>query len=136
MSVPSRAEMLALIYTRLNGDSALATLLGGAGRVLNNIPQERVLPLLRFRMVNNSEWDTKDSDGYEGDIQIDIWTDYQGDELSLLIVDRVFDLMQLQPLTTTVGQNLYLRHTFHDSMVEPDGLTHHAVIRFRYINTT
>jgi hypothetical protein len=133
MSIPSHAEILKVAFERLNGDAALKALVND--NVFNHIPQERALPCLRVRWAQAGEWDTKDSDGVDGYIFVDVWTDHRGDKDALTITDRVLALLHLAPLALTTGQSLILRHDFVDTFTESDGLTHHTAIRFHHIAT-
>lgn len=133
--IPSHAEITKLLYARLSGNAPLMALVGN--RIFNHLPQDAPTPCLRFRWNQAGEWDTKDSDGHEGFCVIDVWTDYRGDKESQVIGDAVEALLHNHPLTgMTSGQSLLLRHDFSDSFTEPDGLTHHMMLRFRAIFTS
>lgn len=131
---PSYLEIMQLAYARLSGDAALSALVGGS--IFNHIPQERPLPCLRYRWEQVGEWDTKDSVGMDGTLVIDTWTDYRGDRLAAQVHDALMNLLHLRPLALVSAQSLILRHEFHTSFVEGDGLTHHAVDHFRHVATT
>lgn len=133
-SYPSYAEILKATYARLSGDVTLSTLVGGA--IYNHIPQEKALPCIRFRWESVNEWDTKDSVGMDGLLVIDTWTDYRGDKVAAQVHDAIMSVLNDQPLTLVSAQSLILRHQFHTSFVEGDGLTHHAVDHFRHVATT
>lgn len=126
-------EILKAISDRLNGDQNLKSI---CPSIFNHVPQEHALPLIRFRHTYASEWDTKDSFGFESSIMIDIWTDYRGDKLSAEISDIIIALFDMNPLILASGQSLYIRHDLSDFITEGDGLTHHSVLRFRQISTT
>lgn len=132
-AIPSQAELLGLINDRLTGDAPLMALVGN--RIFNHVPQDAPLPILRFRLSQANEWDTKDSAGWEGYVDIDIWSDHRGDLKPLEVADRVDSIFHVLPFTMSSGQSLLLRHEFSDSFTEPDGLTHHTVLRFRSIIT-
>lgn len=134
-ATPSHAEITRLLFLRLSGNAPLMAKLGN--RIYNHVPQDDPLPAMRFRWEQAGEWDTKDSAGHDGFCVIDIWTDHRGDKQSQEIADDVETLLHLEPFTGMVsGQSLLLRHDFSDSFVEPDGLTHHTMLRFRHIATT
>lgn len=141
--IPSRASILKAVFKRLDGD---ATLKAACPSIYNHIPQDESLPCIRVRWDSSTEWDTKDSAGFEGSIIVDIWTDHRGDKQALEISDRVTYLLHNQPLTGLTyfippngegnAQSLILRHALFDEFTEPDGLTHHTVLRFNHIATT
>jgi len=135
MTSPSHAEITKVAWERLSQDAPLSALVGG--RVFNHLPQDEPLPAVRVRWETSDEWDTKDSAGFSGALVVDTWTDHRGDKQAQTIADRVDALLHLAPFTgMTSGQSLLLRHDFHGSFTEPDGLTHHTVQRFTCIVTT
>jgi len=135
VTVPSNAEITKLVNDRLRGDTLLMGMVGN--RIYNHIPQDAPLPCLRFRWEQAGQWDHKDAAGYEGYITCDVWTDHRGDKQAQEIADRLESLMHNQPLTSmTTGQSLLLMHDLVDTFTEPDGLTHHTMVRFRAIVTT
>lgn len=139
--VPSHLECLQVIAARLQGDDSTQ----GTGNLFsfgldkdhisNHILQDKKLPNLRFAWQQASEFDTKDSAGHDGWYMIDIWVNQRGDKLALQIADRVVALLHNLPFTMTTGKSLVLRHDFMDAFREPDGITHHTVLRFRHIVT-
>lgn len=136
MTTPSNAEILSLTIARLKADTgpgSLAALV--PNKIFNHVPQETALPVIRARWQDSVEWDTKDSDGLSGYIVCDVWTDNRGDLTSLQIIDRIDAILHNQPLSMTTGQSLILRHSSQTAFTEPDGLTHHAVIKFQHIAT-
>jgi len=135
MSSPSHAQILALAYATASGDTALMALLPGG--LFNHIPQDEPLPCARVRWEDAGEFDTKDSDGFDGYIAFDVWTDHRGDKQSLVIQDRLDQLFQNASLSlTTPATTVVLQHAMFHAFTEPDGLTHHAVVKFRLIAST
>lgn len=129
----SLAELNRAVYERLSTDVCIISL---CPNIYNHIPQEAVFPQIRYRHNYNTEWDTKDSFGYDSQIIVDIFTNYRGDKLVAEIADAVIDAFDLKPFVLSKGQSLYLRHDLVDYNVEPDGLTHHGILRFHHISTT
>lgn len=136
MTTPSNAEILSLTIARLKADTGPGSLASFVSdKIFSHAPQETPLPLVRARWQDANEWDTKDSDGLSGFIVCDVWTDYRGDLKSMQIIDRIDAVLHNQPLSMTTGQSLILRHSSQTAFTEPDGLTHHAVIKFQHIAT-
>jgi hypothetical protein len=133
VSSPSHIVILTAAVARLRANVAFMALMGN--RVYNHVPQELVLPLCRVRWGQAGEWDTKDSDGVEGFLFVDVWTDHRGDKDALTAADMVVNEFHLLPLVLSDAQSLILRRDFVDAFTEPDGLTHHTVIRFRHVAT-
>lgn len=136
--MPSNLECLGFIFDRLKADAQLVMLVGGdASNIANHIPQDRSVEpgYVRARWDSVSEWDTKTSDGLEGDYIIDVWTERHGDKRVLEIFDRIYELLHNQPFTGGSSQSLLLRFENSNIFVEPDGVTHHGVMNFRHIYT-
>lgn len=95
------------------------------------------MPFVRFRWDQANEWDTKDSQGWEGFVTFDIYTNLQGDKQSLAIADVLDNLLTpsfILPLTSC--QHLYTRHDSRNTYTQQDGaLIHHTVMRYRMIFT-
>ena len=135
MTSPSHAQILALAYAKASGDATLMALLPGG--LFNHIPQDEALPCARLRWEDAGEFDTKDSDGFDGSIAFDVWTDHRGDKQALQIQDRLDQLFQNATLAlTSPATTVVLQHYMFHSFTEPDGLTHHAVTKFRLIAST
>ena len=131
---PRKAEFLVRVKEKLDASGDLKTAMGGT-RWWNNVPQDTKLPILRFRFSQANEFDTKDSDGWQGTLSIDVWTDSRGDLESTKIQDIVDDIFQDGEFALQDGQNLFIQHTFFDAFTEPDGITHHAVTQYNVIIT-
>jgi hypothetical protein len=132
---PSHAQILALAYAKAVGDTALMAMLPGG--LFNHVPQDEALPCCRVRWEDAGEFDTKDSDGFDGSIAFDVWTDHRGDKQALAIQDRLDQLFQNASLSlTSPATSVVLQHYMFHAFTEPDGLTHHAVVKFRLIAST
>lgn len=130
---PSHVEILSACFNRLKGSEELAAIVGTS--IYNHLPQELPTPCCRVRWSRSNEWDTKDSAGVEGDVVVDVWTDYRGDLLAYKAADIVVALLHLKPFTLPGSQSLLLRRENVASFTEPDGVTHHTAITFRHIAT-
>lgn len=134
MSNPTNSEILTQIIARLTGSASLMSMV--SNKVYNHVPQDTALPIVRARWDGVTEWDTKTSDGFDGSISIDIWTDHRGDKQALAIADIIYVLFHNAEFTLAAGQSLMIRYVMSDSFIEPDGLTHHTVMKFRHIATS
>lgn len=132
MSKPSSADILAKIFAKLTANAPLMALVNT--QIFNYVPQDMTPPFIRVRWVSAQDWDTKDSDGVEGEIQVDIWTEHKGMLQAFQLSDMVQDTFHLQTLST-VSQSLLIRLVMQDSFVEPDGITNHTVQRYSAIIT-
>lgn len=130
---PSNADILAKIFAKLNGDAPLVAAIG-AGRIFNYVPQDQAVPFLRVRWTAAKDWDTKDSDGLEGTIRVDIWTEHKGALQAAQLSDLVQNVLHLGEIPT-VSQALLTRLVFQDTFTEPDGITNHTVQQYTAIIT-
>jgi hypothetical protein len=116
--------------------NAVPSLVALVGPVYNHVPQATPLPVCRVRYCQARDFTTKDSFGYDGTIQVDVFTSHRGDKIALRAIGLVVQALHLQTLTITTAQSLLLRRESVDAFTEPDGITHHAVARFRHLATT
>ena len=130
----SFTEPLRELSARLKGDASLTALVP-ASRIANHLPQNSPLPYVRFRYDPGDEWDQKDSDGLDGSFIIDIWSETHSDKPILDVMSEVHRLLQNYIFNTT-EQSLLMRFVNSTTFYEPDGVTHHGVMNFRYIQTT
>lgn len=133
MATPKQAEILINLIARLKGDAGIIALVGTS--IYNHVPQDKAFPYIKCRWSNPSEWDTKDSEGFDGDLVVDIWSKEKGDLPVLVILDAVHEALHNKPFTPVVGQGLLLQFRTGTNFVEPDGVTHHGVAFYRYIVT-
>jgi len=138
MSTPSHLEVLQKAIAALKANAGVTALVGT--RIYNHIPQNSTqfagtFPYMLVRWDNASQWDTKDSQGFDGEIRVDAWTENQGDKDILQIVDAVNSALHNNELTLTAGENLILRYENATYFTEPDGVAHHSVNVFRCVVT-
>jgi hypothetical protein len=126
-------EILTAAIAKLNAVPSLVALVG---TIYNHIPQGTPLPVCRLRYCQAQEWDTKDSFGYDGKIQVDVFTDHRGDQIALRAADIIVSNLHEKTLVLTTGQSLLIRSDLVDAFTEPDGITHHTVALFSHIATT
>lgn len=97
-SVPIMALQEA-VYTRLNADLAGLTLPDGATvEVYDDVPSDAVYPYVELCEHQYTGNDTKDKQGQEGGITIEVWSDYAGKKESNLITQAICDSLTASPL--------------------------------------
>lgn len=79
--------------------------------------------------------DTDDEVGFDGTMQVHVWSRYDGNKEASDIQDLIYDaLHRTQP--TVVGYGVSdVQQVFGEILRDPDGLTRHGVQRFRVIIT-
>lgn len=137
MTIPKQSDLLKALYARLSDDPTVYAFV--AERVFNHVPQQAEnlpkKPYIRFFVVSASDWGTKNELGYDVEIQVDVWSDMRGDEEPLDIMDAVISSCHNVPLPLVTGQDILLQHAGSNTFIEPDGITHHGVVRLRAITS-
>lgn len=136
MAVPSHKEVLEKAVAALLADAGVAAIVGT--RVYSYLPQDEINPTIRVRWDAASEWDTKDSQGFDGSLTVDFWTGdptNRDDGPALEAADAINAALHLQEFTLTGAQNLLVRFSSQTVVTEPDGATVHLIMRFRLITT-
>tara|TARA_Y100000592_G_C5219867_1_gene198951 strand:- start:34 stop:441 length:408 start_codon:yes stop_codon:yes gene_type:complete len=119
------------IYSTLNGDSNLTSTLGAG--IFNDVTEGTNTPFVTIGDDTASEYDTKDLDGTETTINIDVWSEYKGSKECKQIMDRIHDLLHDSNISVTGFNLVNLRFEFSDIIRDPDGVTRHGVMRFRAV---
>lgn len=128
-----QADVLVAIIAALKASAPVLALLPSAEHIRNHLPQDWPLPYIRARLESLPPWDTKCSTGYEAFAVMDCWTDHHGDLVAHQLADAVVETFQLVELSLAQGQSVLSRHDNTTIITEPDGQTHHAVVRFRFL---
>ena len=118
------------IYNALNV-SALTSDLSCA--VYDEVPQDSSYPFISLGYGTAIDYSTKDVDGGEFTLVIDVWSQYKGAKECKQIMDKVHDLLHDSSLSVTGFNLINLRYEFSDIIRDPDGVTRHGVMRFRAI---
>lgn len=137
MSAPSQAELLQKVFNKLKNSSQITSVTGS--RIYNHVPQETSYltqkPYLKFTLVSSNDWGPKNELGYESEIQIDIWSDKRGDEQCLVISDMLVQEFHNSSFVLASGQAILMQHVGSTSFTDPDGITHHGVVRIRVVTS-
>lgn len=118
------------IYTALNV-SAMTTDLSCT--VLDEVKSNQSYPFLTIGEETAIDYSTKDIQGGEFTVNIDVWSQYKGSKECKQIMDKVHDLLHDNSLNVSGFNLINLRFEFSDVLRDPDGVTRHGVMRFRAI---
>lgn len=130
--MPSFYEPLRELTSALKGDAGLTALVP-ADNIRNHLGNENTLPWIRFRYDPGAEYDDKGNSGLDGVFVIDCWTDRNSDKPLMLMMDNTYRILHRNPFPGTTSQSLLLHYVSSTTFIEPDGVTHHGVINFRYV---
>lgn len=141
MGSPDNALQTA-IYTRLTGYAALTTALGGS-YVYDHVPQGQDAPYVVIGEDTLSDWDTKDTDGWECTVTIHAWDFAKAGRKSVkTLLGHIHDALHQQEANITVtGFNLIqIRREFQQTIRETgiEGESdhyYHAIARYRAVIT-
>lgn len=119
------------VMTRLSGDAALSTLLGGA-KVYDNVPTGTTYPYVVIGDDTQAPNDTMGTTGRDLTLTIHGWSRYVGRKQVKEIMDRVDQLLdRWTPTLTGWGAVQMLNDYGPESFLDPDGITRHGVSRYR-----
>ena len=119
------------IFTALNNDDTLTSTLGAS--IVDEVKHGTGYPFVSIGEETAVEFGTKDLDGAEYTVNIDVWSQYKGSKETKQIMDRIHDLLHNTNISVTGFNLINLRFEFSDVMRDPDGKTRHGVMRFRGI---
>ena len=127
----SQFALQTAIYSKLSNDSNLTSVLGAS--VFDDIPENTPYPYVQLGEDDASDYSTKDQNGSEVAVNIDIWSRYRGSLEAKNIMDRIHTLLHDSSLSVTGSNFINMRFEFSDIIRDPDGITRHGVMRFRAI---
>lgn len=113
------------IYDRLNGHSNLS------GKVFDSVPEDTSYPYVVIGDDTSEEWDTKTKKGAEITATIHVWSQARGRMECKQYMGYVNDQLDNYDLEVTGHHVVLLYQEFSNVELDPDGETHHGVMRFR-----
>ena len=119
------------IFSALNVSAMTSTLNCG---VYDDVPQSASYPYIALGEETGVDYSTKDIQGGDSTINIEIWSQYKGSKETKQIMDKIHDLLHNSNLTVTGHNLINIRFEFSDIMRDPDGITRHGVIRLSLIH--
>lgn len=141
----SAHEIQKAVYTKLRADATLTSLLAAhaytsGSAIYDGAPQADdsgssvAFPYVTLGDTTETEFDTDDSTGRESTLTLHVWSRYAGMKQAQDIMDRIKTVLHNQPLTVTGETVVLVLWEFSQLFEDPDGITRHAVTRFRIIS--
>jgi hypothetical protein len=101
-------------------------------------PQSEGKPLLNFPYVviglaGSRPWDTDDLLGKDIDIYLHIWSRYKGTVEMRRIMDHIYSTLHRGNLSITGLHVVDSLLAFSQIYLDPDGVTHHGICRFKLL---
>ena len=115
------------IYSALNV-SSLNNLVTG---VFDTVPDDTTLPVVIIGSQTTNDGATKDLDGRDYIFNVDIYSNYRGMKETKTIEKEVYSLLHNQSISVSGASLVNCRCEFTTEIQEDDGITRHAVMRFR-----
>jgi len=119
------------IFTLLSADNNLTSTLGAS--VFDDVPEETAYPYVQIGEDTAIDYSTKDLNGSDVSVNLDVWSRYRGSLELKNIMDRIHTLLHDSSLSVTGTNFINMRFEFSDTIRDPDGITRHGVMRFRAI---
>lgn len=113
------------IYSALSGNLTAS--------VYDHVPQDTAFPYVTIGEDIVSEWDTDDSEGFESLITIHQWSRYRGKKEVKTLQREIYDLLHKQDINPSGQSGINLMFESAEVTLDPDGLTYHGIMDFRYI---
>lgn len=120
------------IIARLIDDAGVGALV--EDKIYTDVPQDTQLPYIKVRS-DAGEFDTKETNGFDALITIDIWTDAELDGTKEVndIADAVMASMQNVPYVGLSVKSLCLQFQKYNSFKEPDDISFHGIMTFKHL---
>lgn len=140
MPLPSKSPINALqkvVHARLSADAALTTLLGGAGRVVDQPGETMALPYVRVGESISTADNTHTTIGRNVVQTLHIWTQKRGNKSGQDIAARIGELLDHQTAAMDAALRpeghrvVAIRQEFDQALTDPDPEIRHHVVRVR-----
>lgn len=125
--IPMRSSMLELqrsVYNRLSSRLSRP--------VYDEIPQGATFPYIAIGEDTATDAGAKNAHGEEVTLTLHVWSRAKGMSEVKTILDEITAAMTGAPLLITGFQSAIAQREFADTFRDPDGITRHGVIRFRF----
>jgi hypothetical protein len=97
----------------------------------DHVPQESEFPYIVIGDDTSIPWDTDDSIGSETTCTIHVWSRHRGRKEVKEIMRTLYEALHRAEFPIIGGALVECQAEFQESLLDPDGLTRHGVIRFR-----
>lgn len=115
------------VYARLTADAELL------GRVYDAPPQAVPFPFVTLEQNRVADFSTGTERGDEHTLTVHVWSRLPSRAEVYALSARIREALDDAPLLLSGRRLVSLRHLFSDTARDPDGETHHAVLRFRAV---
>ena len=123
------------IYTTLETDTSLRTLLGGAAKVFDHVPDNTAYPYVVISQMPFQDRGNHTSEGLQSEFQVTVWyrAPGRGNKGVQDIQKRIDELLHLQELCIDGWNTLLCRRSIIDILTDDDNVTKQGIQRFRLL---
>lgn len=133
MAVDPQLEIQKAIFKALNDDAELNNKITG---VFDFVPQQQGFPYVTIGADSFSDFGSHTFDGLDGFVIIDSWTQGErGRKVVKEIQAEVYRILHDNNLIVTGFCVIKIRREFVETVLDPDGQTHHGIERYSLILT-
>lgn len=119
------------VVAALTADGTVGALI--ADRVYDATPRDATFPYLTIGQVNATDWSTGTETGAEHQLTLHAWSRERGKRECYAIAEAVETALHDSALELEGNALVNLRFEFAETRRDPDGITYHAVMRFRAV---
>lgn len=113
------------IYGQLNGVISVP--------VYDFVPQDTAYPYVTIGDDTAVAWDTFTETGLEATLTIHTWTRDRGRKATKDIQKEIYDILHRATFGVSGGDMVGIDFEFSETLLDPDGHTHHGIQRFRIL---
>lgn len=111
----------------------LTVSIGGTYPVFDDVPQDQPAPYITIGDDSVDEFDTDTTRGFDAEIVIHCWSEYQGRQEVKQMQTAVYRALHRQTLASGALEFAGVTQEFSETLLDPDGVTRHGVQRFRIL---
>lgn len=121
------------IYSRLTSYAPLTALVDQ--RIYDAVPQDTAFPYVVIGEDDSVAFDDDVHRGADTDLTLHVWSRHSGRREAKEILQLIYDALSRYPLEVAGAHTVLLDAEYQNTLLDPDGLTRHGVIRFRLLTT-
>jgi hypothetical protein len=120
------------VFSRLTGDGALVTLLGGPS-VHDDVPPGTGFPYLTLGQSTAADWSTATEPGLEHVFTVHVWSRAEGRRQTHELIGAIRAALEGSALAPAGHALVNLGFEFSEARRDPDGETYHGIVRYRAV---
>jgi len=125
-------EFHTAIHDRLTGDAGLTAVVS-SGNIGNHVLDDATFPHIDWRLENVADGEIKSEESYQGDLVLDVFSDYNGDLECYQIHELIYSALQRTPLTVIGADNPFIHFDSLNLSTDNDNRTRQATIIYNFM---